>query len=58
MATQRTMDHTRPLEPEADVVVIGAGIVGCASAYYLARRGLRVTLLEQLTFDTLSQNLR
>ena len=28
-------------------MVIGAGIVGCASAYYLARRGLRVTLIEQ-----------
>lgn len=56
MATQRTMDHTRPLEPEADVVVIGAGIVGCASAYYLARRGLRVTLLEQ--GDTIGEQSR
>ena len=29
------------------VVVIGGGIVGVASAYYLARRGLPVTLLER-----------
>ncbi len=44
---KQTAVHSKPLEPETDVVVIGAGIVGCASAYYLARRGLRVTLLEQ-----------
>ena len=35
------------LEPEADAVVIGAGIVGCATAYYLAKRGLSVVLLEK-----------
>ena len=35
------------MEQEADVVVVGAGIVGCASAYYLARRGLRVVVFEQ-----------
>jgi glycine/D-amino acid oxidase-like deaminating enzyme len=32
---------------EADVVVIGGGIVGCATAYYLARRGVRPVLLER-----------
>jgi glycine/D-amino acid oxidase-like deaminating enzyme len=32
---------------EADVVVIGGGIVGCAAAYYLARRGVRALLLER-----------
>ena len=32
---------------EADVVVIGGGIVGCAAAYYLARRGVRPLLLER-----------
>lgn len=31
----------------ADVVVIGGGIVGAASAFYLAREGLRVTLVER-----------
>lgn len=32
---------------QADVVVIGGGIVGCATAWYLARRGVAVTLLEK-----------
>ena len=32
---------------EADVVVVGAGIVGCAAAYHLARRGVRVVVLER-----------
>ena len=27
------------MELRADVVVIGGGIVGCATAYYLAKRG-------------------
>jgi sarcosine oxidase, subunit beta len=35
------------LMTEADVVVIGGGIVGVASAYYLARRGIRVLLVEK-----------
>jgi glycine/D-amino acid oxidase-like deaminating enzyme len=35
------------MEREADVVVVGAGIVGCATAYYLARRGLRPVVLER-----------
>ncbi len=32
---------------ERDVVVVGGGVVGVASAYFLARRGARVSLLEQ-----------
>src|SRR5438105_754612 len=31
----------------SDVLVIGAGIVGCATAYQLARRGLSVRVLER-----------
>jgi len=34
--------HTR-------IVIIGGGIVGCASAYYLAKRGIAVTLFEKGT---------
>ena len=32
---------------EADVVVIGGGIMGCATAYELAKRGQSVILLEK-----------
>lgn len=32
---------------KADVVVVGAGVMGSATAFYLAGHGLKVTLLEQ-----------
>ncbi len=32
---------------QSDVVIIGGGIIGCAAAYYLSRRGAEVTLLEK-----------
>ncbi len=35
------------MDREADVVIVGAGIVGCACGYYLARRGLRVAVVER-----------
>ena len=35
---------------EADVVVVGAGPAGSATAAHLARRGLSVLLLEKATF--------
>jgi sarcosine oxidase len=31
------------------VIVVGAGIMGSSAAWHLARRGIRVTLLEQFT---------
>lgn len=31
----------------AEVIIIGGGITGCATAYELAKRGVRVTLLER-----------
>jgi|Deesub1362A_J573_1020465.scaffolds.fasta_scaffold07260_4 glycine/D-amino acid oxidase-like deaminating enzyme len=30
-----------------DVIVVGGGIMGCSSAYHLAKKGLRVALLEK-----------
>ena len=32
---------------ETEIVIVGGGIVGCAAAYYLARRGASVILLEK-----------
>jgi glycine/D-amino acid oxidase-like deaminating enzyme len=41
-----------------DVVVVGGGIVGCATAYYAAREGLNVTLLEskEIAFGASGRN--
>jgi glycine/D-amino acid oxidase-like deaminating enzyme len=36
-----------PLPDAVDVVVIGAGIIGTATAYYLAARGVKVALCEK-----------
>ena len=36
-----------PLPRETDVVVVGGGLVGVATAYYLAREGVEVVLLER-----------
>jgi glycine/D-amino acid oxidase-like deaminating enzyme len=36
-----------PLPRETDVVVVGGGLVGVATAYYLAREGVDVVLLER-----------
>src|SRR5688500_9415746 len=33
--------------PEPDVIVVGGGVVGCAVAFFLAREGLAVALLER-----------
>jgi glycine/D-amino acid oxidase-like deaminating enzyme len=35
------------IPPTADIVIIGGGIVGCATAYYLAKRGKSVVVLER-----------
>lgn len=45
--TAKRIHSDEALPPRADVVVIGGGIVGAATAYYLARRGLSVALIEK-----------
>ncbi|TIX70143.1 MAG: FAD-binding oxidoreductase, partial [Mesorhizobium sp.] len=41
------IDSSPSLPREADVVVIGGGVVGVFTAYYLAHRGVSVALLEK-----------
>jgi glycine/D-amino acid oxidase-like deaminating enzyme len=38
----------------ADVIVIGGGLAGCATAYYLAADGVDVTLIERFDLNTLA----
>ena len=35
------------MQSNPDVIVIGAGVVGCSVGYYLAKRGVQVMLLEK-----------
>lgn len=41
------VDTSPNLPTEADVVVIGGGIIGTFAAYYLAKRGMKVVLVEK-----------
>ncbi|MBA1228905.1 FAD-binding oxidoreductase [Pseudomonas viridiflava] len=48
MPAPLTAIETSPeLPTQADVVVIGGGIIGSFTAYYLAKRGLKVALIEK-----------
>ena len=40
-------EERRRLHHEADVVIVGAGVFGCAAAYALAEQGRSVLLLER-----------
>ncbi|WP_341486442.1 FAD-binding oxidoreductase [Pararhizobium sp. A13] len=46
-APLQKIETNQTLPESADVVIIGGGIVGVFAAYYLARRGLKVALLEK-----------
>ena len=35
------------LNKTAEVVVIGGGVIGCSVAYYLAKKGLKVIVIEK-----------
>ena len=43
----RHIETSPTLPRSADTVVIGGGIVGVFAAYYLARRGLSVAVVEK-----------
>jgi glycine/D-amino acid oxidase-like deaminating enzyme len=43
----RILQASSPLPKRADVVVIGGGIIGVFAAYYMARRGLSVAVVEK-----------
>ena len=41
------MPQPNALPAEADIVIIGAGIQGCASAYYMTKAGMKVVLIDK-----------
>ena len=41
------VESSPDLPTHADVVVIGAGIIGAFTAYFLAKRGMKVALVEK-----------
>lgn len=45
--SQSTSDSGSSVAPEADVVIVGAGVLGSAMAAVLARDGRRVTVVER-----------
>ncbi len=47
MSGASPVEHAAPLPAQADVVVIGAGIIGVMTAWELAKTGLRTVLLEK-----------
>src|SRR3989454_12558644 len=43
----RRRRNSQPMTRSADVVVVGAGIIGCVAAYFLAADGHRVVLTDR-----------
>ena len=35
------------MEKSPDAIIIGAGVIGCSIAFYLAKRGVKVIILER-----------
>ena len=46
-AVSTLLQRQPPLPAEADAVIIGGGIMGCSTAWQLARKGMRVVLLDR-----------
>ena len=46
-APLKTVESSPNLPATADAVIIGGGIIGAFTAYYLARRGMKVALVEK-----------
>lgn len=44
---ENPVEHPGPLPKTADVVVIGGGVIGVMTAWFVARKGLRVVLIEK-----------
>ena len=38
--------------PQSDVVIIGAGAIGCSIAYHLGKRGMRAAVVERESIGT------
>ncbi|MBU2982040.1 FAD-binding oxidoreductase [Lentibacter algarum] len=47
LGLEHACEHVNALSDEADVVIIGGGIIGVCTAYYLAKQGLKPLLLEK-----------
>lgn len=44
----KTLTHAgEPFPAQADVVIAGAGIMGCAAAYYLGLRGIKAVVFDK-----------
>ncbi|MCF2904966.1 FAD-binding oxidoreductase [Octadecabacter sp. CECT 8868] len=44
---ENPVEHSGPLPTVADVVVIGGGVIGVMTAWFIARKGLRVVVVEK-----------